>query len=134
MVGKLIGNSKTLALAFAGLFYAVNPLAMPGEKTIFSYLEMTFRGMPVQLVSFYGLSFLGTESYIQKENTMKELQLFNHPVRVNDEGVICMTDMWQIAKLRTELGDDKFLCERKINSIRPSQFAHFKSKVCLSNS
>lgn len=70
-------------------------------------------------MSFYGLSFLGTEGHIQKENTMKKLQLFNHPVRVNDEGMICLTDMWQIAKLRAESGDDEFLGGREITSIRP---------------
>ncbi|EFW11073.1 hypothetical protein SSYM_0273 [Serratia symbiotica str. Tucson] len=50
---------------------------------------------------------------------MKKLQLFNHPVRVNDEGMICLTDMWQIAKLRAESGDDEFLGGREITSIRP---------------
>ncbi|MCP1065399.1 KilA-N domain-containing protein [Serratia symbiotica] len=58
---------------------------------------------------------------------MKELQLFNHSVRVSDEGMICLTDMWQIAKLRAESGDDKFLVRREINSIRPSQFALLES-------
>lgn len=58
---------------------------------------------------------------------MKELKLFNYPVRVNDEGMICLTDMWQIAKLRAESGDDKFLGGRDIDSIRPSQFARLES-------
>ncbi|MGV2810859.1 KilA-N domain-containing protein [Enterobacter cancerogenus] len=58
---------------------------------------------------------------------MKELKLFDYPVRVNDEGMICLTDMWQIAKLRAEAGDDNFLGGRDINSIRPSQFARLDS-------
>lgn len=75
----------------------------------------------------------GKGSFQRKVNAMKELKLFNHPVRVNDEGLICLTDMWQIAKLRAESGDDKFLAGRDINSIRPSQFARLDSTKLFIN-
>lgn len=53
---------------------------------------------------------------------MKELTLFNTPVRINNDGMICLTDIWQIAKNRVDSGDSKFLSGRDIESIRPSRF------------
>lgn len=80
------------------------------------------------LASLRWADFLcGKGSSQSKANAMKELKLFDQPVRVNDEGMICLTDMWQIAKLRAESGDDNFLSGRDINSIRPSQFSRLES-------
>lgn len=53
---------------------------------------------------------------------MKELTLFNTPVRIDEDGMICLTDIWQIAKSRSDEGDSQFLCGRDIESIRPSRF------------
>jgi hypothetical protein len=53
---------------------------------------------------------------------MKELTLFNTPVRINDDGMICLTDIWQVAKNRYDNGDSRFLSGRDIESIRPSRF------------
>jgi len=53
---------------------------------------------------------------------MKELTLFNTPVRISDDGMICLTDIWQIAKKRLDEGDSQFLGGRDIESIRPSRF------------
>ncbi|OIV47149.1 hypothetical protein BK025_06455 [Sodalis sp. TME1] len=53
---------------------------------------------------------------------MKELTLFNTPARINSDGMICLTDIWQIAKNRVDSCDAKFLGGREIESIRPSKF------------
>jgi hypothetical protein len=58
---------------------------------------------------------------------MKELTLFNTPVRIDDDGMVCLTDMWQIAKERAESGDDKFLSGRDINNLRPYKFSRLES-------
>ncbi|MDC9605592.1 KilA-N domain-containing protein [Xenorhabdus griffiniae] len=58
---------------------------------------------------------------------MKTLTLFNTPVRINDDGMVCLTDMWRIAKARVEAGDNDFLGGRDIENLRPSKFKRLES-------
>jgi hypothetical protein len=58
---------------------------------------------------------------------MKTLTLFNTPVRINDDGMVCLTDMWRIAKARAEAGDNDFLGGRDIENLRPSKFKRLES-------
>lgn len=60
---------------------------------------------------------------------MKSVKLFNTPIRIDDDGMVCLTDMWLIAKTRAESGDDRFLCGRDIDSIRPYKFTRLESTV-----
>lgn len=80
--------------------------------------------MPVQPGRrLYALAFLGNKARFYKVTTdMKELTLFNTPVRVDENGMICLTDIWRIAKNRVEKGDKSFLGGRTVNSIRPANF------------
>ncbi|EOJ6040663.1 KilA-N domain-containing protein [Cronobacter sakazakii] len=53
---------------------------------------------------------------------MKSITLFNEPVRVNDDGLVCLTDIWKVARDRANKGDAAFLGGRAIDSIRPANF------------
>lgn len=53
---------------------------------------------------------------------MKKLALFSGTVRVDDDDMVCLTDMWQIAKERAASGDSGFLAGRDIDNVRPVNF------------
>ena len=52
---------------------------------------------------------------------MNDLVLFDTKVKVNEDGMISLTDMWKSAKNKAK-EDQAFLAGRDINNIRPAQF------------
>jgi len=64
---------------------------------------------------------------------MQSLSLFNTPVRIDDEGMVCLTDMWKIAKDRVKSGDNKFLAGRDIDNLRPYKFVRLESTQLFIN-